>query len=120
MMNHLSRLPLLAGLLLLGGHAIANDFPTVDRVNYVLECMRAHPGPQYEMVSKCSCALDGLAREIKHDQYVEFSTATNANSIGGERGNTIRDTEMLQVEIRKYRALQSKVKKACFINLDAK
>ena len=105
---------------LLGGAAAANDFPTVERVNYVQECKRTHPGPNYEMVNKCSCALDALAKDISHADYVEMSTAANANSIGGERGNTIRDTETLQVKIKRYRELQTRAKKGCFINLDAK
>jgi hypothetical protein len=111
---------LLTALMLFGGAASANDFPTVERVNYVQECMRTHPGPNYEMVNKCSCALDALAKDIKHAEYVEMSTAANANSIGGERGNTIRDTEMLQAKIKRFRELQTRAKKGCFINLDAK
>ena len=99
-----------------GASARDNNFPTVDRVLYVQECMRAHPGPHYEMVNKCACALDHLAEEVSFDDYVTMSTAANANSIGGERGNSIRDTEMLQEQIRRYRTLQGKVKKACFIN----
>jgi hypothetical protein len=91
------------------------EFPTVDRVLYVQECMRAHPGPHYEMVNKCACALDRLAGELSFDDYVHLSTAANANTIGGERGGVIRDSEALQVDVRRYRALQAKVKKACFI-----
>lgn len=94
-----------------------NDFPTVDRVLYVQECMRQHPGPHYEMVNKCSCALDALAREISFDDYTSMSTATNANSIGGERGNTIRDTELLQAQIKRLREVQAKAKAGCFINV---
>ena len=96
-----------------------NDFPTVDRVLYVQECMRAHPGPHYEMVNKCSCALDALAKDVSFDDYVAMTTATNANSIGGERGNTIRDTEQLQVLIKRYRELQAKAKSGCFIGLSS-
>ena len=116
-----NRLPALAALfaaaLLPGAHAAdrVNDFPTVDRVLYVQECMRAHPGPHYEMVNKCSCALDKLATELSYDDYVTMSTAANATTIGGERGSYIRDAENLQVQIRQYKALQTKVKKACFI-----
>ena len=95
--------------------ALANDFPTVDRVLYVQECMRQNPGPFYEMVNKCSCAVDALAREVSFDDYTAMSTATNANSIGGERGNTIRDTELLQKQIRRYREVQAKAKAGCFI-----
>jgi hypothetical protein len=93
----------------------ANDFPTVDRVLYVQECMRNHPGPYYEMVNKCSCALDRLAAEINFDDYVNMVTIVNAVSIGGERGSEMRDNETLKPHIARYRALQAKVSKACFI-----
>jgi hypothetical protein len=92
-----------------------HDYPTADRVNYVLECLRQHPGPEYEMLSKCSCALDKLAAQVPFDDFTSMSTATNANSIGGERGNYIRDTETLQKQIRRFRDLQSQAKKSCFI-----
>jgi hypothetical protein len=46
--------------------------------------------------------------------------ATKANSIGGERGNTIRDAEPLQAQIKRYRELQSKAQKSCFLDPDAK
>ena len=95
--------------------AHAHDYPTADRVIYVQECMRQHPGPHFEMLNKCSCALDKLAGEVSFDDFVQMSTASNANSIGGERGNTIRDTEMLQIQIRRFRQIQSAAKKSCFI-----
>ncbi len=109
-------LPALAALAALP--VLANDFPTVDRVLYVQECMNGRPGPYYEMVNKCSCALDALAREISHEDYVQISTAAKATSIGGERGGYIRDTEMLQVQVRRYRELQAKVKSGCFLGAD--
>lgn len=96
--------------------ALANDFPTVDRVLYVQECMRDNPGPNFEMVNKCSCALDALAREVKYEQYVEMSTIAKALSIGGERGNDLRDNETLKAPLKRYRELQAKVQKGCFIN----
>ena len=117
---HILRLALPGLCCLAAGAALANDFPTVDRVLYVQECMRAHPGPHYEMVNKCSCALDALAAEVKFDDYVTMSTATNANSIGGERGGYIRDTESLQVQIKRYRELQARAKSGCFIPTGAR
>ena len=98
----------------------ANDYPTVDRVLYVQECMRQHPGPFYEMVNKCSCAFDALAGEVSYDDYVTMSTMANATSIGGERGGVIRDNEPAQAQIKRYKALQSKVLKGCFINPESK
>lgn len=98
------------------GSASANDFPTVDRVLYVQECIQQHPGPQFEMVNKCSCALDALAKEVSYDDYVTISTISKAMSIGGERGGTIRDAPSLQPQAKRYRELQGKVEKGCFIN----
>jgi hypothetical protein len=116
-MLHFSRAWPLLAVALVAAPAVsqAHDFPTVDRVLYVQECLRNHPGPNYEMVNKCACALDKLATELPYDDYVTMSTAANATTIGGERGSYIRDAEGLQVLIRKYKALQIQVKKACFI-----
>jgi hypothetical protein len=106
-------------LALLGAAALpaaAHDYPTAERVLYVQDCMNEHAGPPaYEMIHKCSCVIDRIARDLKYDDYLEMSTATKATSIGGERGNVIRDTEKLQEEIRRYRKLQADAKKGCFI-----
>jgi hypothetical protein len=95
--------------------AQANDFPTVDRVLYVQDCMRAHPGPQFEMTNKCACALDALARDVKYDDYVAMSTVAKAMSIGGERGGAIRDAPSLAPQVKRYRELQAQAEKSCFI-----
>lgn len=103
------------GTLLATASAAAFDYPTAERVNYVMACMRDNPGPHYEMVNKCSCAIDALARDVSLDDFVAMSTAANANTIGGERGSYIRDSEALQAQIRKFRDLQAVAKKGCFI-----
>jgi hypothetical protein len=100
--------------------AQAHDYPTADRVVFVQACMRDHPGPHYEMLNKCACTLDTIARDLPYDDFVDMSTATNANSIGGERGNSIRDVESMQVLIRKFRQIQTAAMKSCMINLEAR
>lgn len=112
--SHLSLLTLCV-LSMAGGSAHANDFPTVDRVLYVQECIRQHPGPQFEMTNKCSCALDALANKVSYDDYVTISTISKAMSIGGERGSTIRDAPSLEPQAKRYRELQLKAKEGCFI-----
>lgn len=112
-----------AALLLLAPFAAlvhANDFPTVDRVLYVRDCLRENPGPQFEMISKCSCAVDRLAELVKYDDYVVMSTEANASSISGERGSIMRDNEGVQKDAKKYRDLQAKVKNSCFIGMGPK
>lgn len=114
------RLFTLCALLMASTAAWANDFPTVDRVLYVQECMRAHPGPQFEMINKCSCALDALATDVQYEDYVTLSTISKAMSIGGERGGTIRDAPSLETQAKRYRELQTKAEKGCFINSEAR
>ena len=105
----------LAALLIGCGAAYANDFPTSARVLYVEDCMRANPGPYFEMVNKCSCALDHFAQEVRFDEYVEMSTIINSVTIGGERGGELRDNETLKPAAKRYRELQAQVQKACLI-----
>jgi hypothetical protein len=107
-------------LLAMAGLAVpasAHDYPTSDRVVFVQACMRDNPGPHYEMINKCSCVIDTLARDLAYDDFVSMSTVTNANSIGGERGSYIRDTETLQEQIRSFRKLQADAKKSCMIGV---
>jgi len=115
MTSTLPRLIAAAAAVLAAAPAIANDFPTVDRVLYVQDCMRLNPGSYYEMVNKCSCAIDALAREVSHEDFVTMQTITNAMTIGGERGNDLRDNDTLKPQLRRYRELRAKAEKSCFI-----
>ena len=108
-----------AAALALPGWAQAFDYPTAERVVFVESCMRQHPGGHYEMLNKCSCVIDAIARELPYDDYVTMSTIANANTIGGERGSAIRDVESLQVQARKFRQLQAQAGKSCMIGSDA-
>ncbi len=114
-----TRLTFAALALLLGFSAArAHDYPTVDRVIYVQTCLRDHPGPSFEMVNKCSCAIDKIASEIIYDDFVSLSTVANAITIGGERGAVLREAEPMQDLARKFRKLNVEAKKSCFIRLD--
>ncbi len=114
------RLLIFPGFLVLAATAAAadaaeNDFPTVDRVEYVQECMRSHPGSRYEMLYKCSCTLDRIAAEMRYDEYVELWTAANAILIGGERGAQLRAAQMSQDMAKKFRSIEAKAQKDCFL-----
>ena len=96
--------------------ATVNDYPTAERVIYVQDCVKNNPGPHFEMINKCSCALDALAREVKYDDYVTMTTIVNAMSIGGERGNNLRDNEPLKPQVKRFRELQAQAHKSCMIS----
>ena len=119
--THLLPLAAIGAVLAVGaGAAAAHDYPTADRVVYVQECLKLNPGHHYEMLNKCSCVLDKLASQLSFDDFTTMSTATNANSMGGERGNSIRDVEVMQVEIKRFRELQAAARKSCFFDVGIK
>ena len=100
----------------LSSPALADDYPTAERVTYVQACMRDNPGHYYEMVNKCSCVIDTIARDVSYDDFVSMSTATNASSIGGEQGNALRGVDMVQKQVRQFRTLQAAARKSCMLD----
>ena len=94
--------------------AHADDFPTTDRVEYVLECMAAHPGKQ-EYLYKCSCTIDRIAQAVGYSEYVEISTALRHQNLRGPQGAAFRDPESVQAMSNKYKALQAKARTSCDI-----
>jgi hypothetical protein len=111
MMKHSLMLLLAAGMPVA---AHAHDFPTTDRVEYVLECMVDHQSKQ-EYLYKCSCAIDQIAQQMPYDEYVESSTALRYQTLGGERGAEFRDARAGKAMAVKYKALQDKARKACYV-----
>jgi hypothetical protein len=94
--------------------AHAHDFPTADRVEYVLECMVEHQSKQ-EYLYKCSCAIDQIAQSVNYDEYVEISTALRHQTLSGPRGAEFRDPGAGKAMASKYKALQDKARKACYV-----
>ena len=93
-----------------------NDFPTLARVEYVFECLGDNPDrPRHEMLYKCVCAVDRVAEAVSYDRWVELSTFFKAQPMAGERGAYVRERSDIRSQLKSYRDLQAKVKKACFI-----
>ncbi|MDQ2821840.1 MAG: hypothetical protein M3Y65_15840 [Pseudomonadota bacterium] len=103
---------LLAASMPMAAHA--HDFPTADRVEYVLECMVDHQSKQ-EYLYKCSCAIDQIAQQMPYDDYVESSTALRHQTLSGPRGAEFRDAGAGKAMAVKYKALQDKARKACYV-----
>lgn len=103
---------------LVPANLVAGDmsgYSTVMRVEFVLECMRDHPGSQYEMMNKCSCVLDQLAKHYTADAFVEARTTTQAITIAGERGAVLRDNEEAHRLASDYRDFLARAQSDCFL-----
>lgn len=97
------------------GAADMSGYTTLIRVEFVLECMREHPGTQYEMMSKCSCVLDQMAKKYSAEAFVEARTTAQAITIAGERGSALRDNEQAHEQARAYRENLATAKSDCFL-----
>lgn len=106
---------LAASLVAAPGLVQAFDYPTVDRVEYVHACMRDNPGQPQEMVYKCSCTIDAIAKQMNYEDFVESSTAAYAYTIGGERGETVRAYAPAKQMADHFKEIQASAKKSCFI-----
>ena len=105
----------LVGVLLPWAAGAAGDYPTLDRVEYVLGCARDANVPAQESIYKCTCVIDALARKFSYDEFVEYSTAFNAFSIGGERGEVMRAYTHGKEMAGVFRTAQAEARKGCFL-----
>lgn len=98
-----------------GACAQIADYPTIDRVMFIEECIREHPNRlRQEMVYKCACAIDALAEDIPYAQFADLSTAAHAATIAGERGNVARGDDVMK-DARRYRTALAKAYQSCLI-----
>ncbi len=93
-----------------------NNYPTLDRVQYVLECVQNYPDKVHqEMIYKCSCALDEIAKQISYDDFINDWTASKAITIAGDRG-AIREHQMVKGMVKQFKDVQGSAQKTCLFN----
>ena len=93
-------------------HAESAGYPTVDRVEFVLECMQKNGGKQV-FLYKCSCLIDDIARKYSYDDFVEASTAARYQTLGGERGGVFRDPPKVRETAKRYLQVEGEAMKRC-------
>lgn len=91
-----------------------NDFPTLARVEYVLQCMQEHGGQNYNNLYHCTCAVDKIASRMSHDEFVQAQTFTYGFSMAGERGAEFRDPPESAKLREKYKEAKKYAQEACF------
>jgi len=106
------RLVLALALSLAGMSAGAHDYPTVGRVEFVLECMQRNAGKQ-EFLYRCACVIDEIAQKFSYDDFVEVSTAARYQSLGGDRGGLFRDPPQTRDAAKRYMQVQGEAMKRC-------
>ena len=93
-----------------------HNYPTIDRVQFVLECAQDHPDRAHqEMIYKCSCAIDEIAKQITYEDFVNAWTSAKAITIAGDRG-AIREHQMVKGMAQQFKDVQANAQKICLFN----
>ncbi len=91
-----------------------NDFPTQDRVDYVLACIAKHGGLTYINQYKCSCKADKLAEKISFKEYDAAKTFSFLRRTPGENGAIFRDPKQSKDLRAKLQAAEQYAEESCF------
>ena len=96
-----------------------NDFPTLDRVEYVLGCMNQHGGENYDNLYSCVCAIDYLGSQFTYDEYSQAQVFRMLRSTPGEKGGVFRDPTQSEILRDKIDAADEAIAKRCFLKTSA-
>jgi hypothetical protein len=91
-----------------------NDYPTSARVDYVIGCMASN-GQTHEMMQKCSCSIDHIAKSIPYEEYVHISTLLSLQQMTGAGRNAVyKNSTWSQKEVARLRDVQADSTLRCF------
>ena len=108
------RLRLLALVLLPLAPALAYDYPTVARADYVLGCMAANGNTRLAL-ERCSCSIDAIAEQLPYNRYEAADTVLRMQAGNlGERGAEFRDSPQARAEVEALRRAQAEATLRCF------
>lgn len=92
-----------------------NDFPTRDRVDYVLECVAKHGGLSYINQYACGCKIDKIAEKLSFEDYEAARTFVQMQKTPGENGAPFRDPKQSKDLRAKLKEADEAAEKACFV-----
>jgi hypothetical protein len=106
-----------ASLLMLPGISMANDFSTVTRVQYVMECIQLNDGKMnlYEVTHKCSCVVDKLADVFTQREFEDANTGFQLRNLPGDRGGVFKDDEDVKSGIGLFKKTHADAYASCRI-----
>lgn len=95
--------------------AKANDYPTRDRVDYVLECVAKHGGLSYINQYACGCKIDKIAEQMSFAEYEAAHTFVQMQKTPGENGAPFRDPKHAKDLRTQLKAADTAAEKSCFV-----
>ena len=95
--------------------AADNNYPTLERVDNVLTCMKIHGGQTLDNLYACSCRIDYIASKLSFDDFEDAQTWDSYSKMPGENAGAIRDYKQGKDLSTKYHAVEAQAEHACFL-----
>jgi hypothetical protein len=92
-----------------------NDYPTRDRVEYVLNCVAQHGGLTFITQYACGCKIDKIAEKLGFAEYEAARTFTLLRSTPGEAGGVFRDPKQSKDLRKQLKEVEAYAEKNCFV-----
>lgn len=91
-----------------------NDFPTLARVEYVMQCMQEHGGQNYDSLYHCVCSADKIASQMPYEEFAQAQTFTYLFDTPGERGGEFRDPPQSAQLRNRLKEIKAQAAQTCF------
>lgn len=95
--------------------AFVNDFPTQERVDYVLACIAKHGGLTYITQYGCGCKADKIAEKMSFADYDKARTFGFLRSTAGEAGAVFRDPKEAKRLKKLMQEAEEYAERMCFV-----
>jgi hypothetical protein len=95
--------------------AKVNDYPTRDRVEYVLNCVAQHGGLTFITQYACGCKIDKIAEKLNFAEYEAARTFSMLKGTPGEAGGVFRDPQQSKDLRKRLKEAEAYAEKNCFV-----
>lgn len=92
------------------------DYPTRDRVEYVLNCVAQHGGLTYITQYACGCKIDKIAEQLTFAEYEAAKTFTYlTKGQTGDAASAMRDPAQSKDLRKRLKEAEQSAEKSCFV-----
>jgi len=92
-----------------------NQYPTRDRVDYVLNCVAKHGGLTYISQYACGCKIDKIAEKLTFEEFEAATTFGYMRKTPGENGSAFRDPKQSKSLKKRLQEAEIYAEKMCFV-----
>jgi len=95
--------------------AYLDQYPTRDRVDYVLNCVAKHGGLTYISQYACGCKIDKIAEKLTFKEFEAATTFGYMRKTPGEKGAAFRDAKQSKSLKKRLKEAEAYAEKMCFV-----